>query len=235
MQDILLRIGKVRENVRIAAAKAGRGISDIQIIAVTKTIPVERINKAVSAGLTVLGENRVQELVEKFPLMNGVKWHLIGHLQSNKVKYITDKVELVHSLDSFSLAEVLNKKMQLKNSTIDVLVQVNVAGENSKFGISPDEVIDFAQELTTLPNIKVKGLMTVAPRTDRPEEVRPVFKKLKDLFNSLKNMEIQGIDMKHLSMGMSNDYTVAIEEGATMIRLGSAIFGPRDNNIQKEI
>lgn len=228
MQDILLKVRDVREKIRNAAVKAGRDVSEIQIIAVTKTIPVERIKEAVSAGLTVLGENRVQELVNKFPLIEGVNWHLIGHLQSNKVKYITDKVKLVHSLDSIALAEVMNKKMQLRNSILDVLIQVNVAEEESKFGIKPDDVVSFVQKVSIMPYLKIKGLMTVAPKAVNPEEVRPVFRKLRGLFDDIKKMEIPGIDMQHLSMGMSNDYSVAIEEGATMIRLGSAIFGPRN-------
>lgn len=227
MQEICDRIQKVREGLRSACAKAGREISRVEIVAVTKTVPVEAIQMAVESGLTILGENRVQELVEKFPRLEGVRWHLIGHLQTNKVKYMADKVDMLHSLDSRELADALSKKLQNIKKEMDVLVQVNVSGEKTKFGIPPEEVLGFIEQIRHLPGIHIKGLMTIAPHVDDPEEVRGVFRSLKQKFEEVKAMNFPGVEMKHLSMGMSNDYKIAVEEGATLIRLGSVIFGKR--------
>ncbi len=228
MSSISYNIKSVLEKVRTAAAKANRDPAEIKIVAVTKTVPVEWIREAVDAGLTVLGENRVQELTAKYPLVEGVEWHLIGHLQSNKVKYIVDKVSLIHSLDSLSLAEEINKRMLPLGRVMDVLVQVNVADEDTKFGISPAETRDFIDAVRQLPGLKIKGLMTIGPYVEEPEEVRPVFRKLRMLAEELKTIGLPGVEMNHLSMGMSNDYIIAVEEGATLLRLGSALFGPRN-------
>lgn len=228
MGSITANIQEVVQQVRISALKANRNPSDIQIVTVTKTVPVEKIREAVDAGMTILGENRVQELVDKHPQVNGVDWHLIGHLQTNKVKYIIDKISLLHSLDSIGLAEELDKRMKAAGRVLDVLVQVNVADESTKFGIKPGDTIDFIDSLRKLPGIKVKGLMTVGPYVTDFEEVRPVFRQLRELADKVKTMDFPGVEMVHLSMGMSNDYTVAIEEGATLIRLGSVIFGSRN-------
>jgi len=195
---------------------------------VTKTVPVERIREAVDAGLTVLGENRVQELTAKYPLVEGVEWHLIGHLQSNKVKYIVDKVSLFHALDSLSLAEEINKRMAPLGRAMDVLIQVNVAGEGTKFGIKPEETRDFVDAVRKLPGLKIRGLMTIGPFVADPEEVRPVFRRLRLLAEEVKTIGFPGVEMRHLSMGMSNDYIIAVEEGATLLRLGSVLFGPRN-------
>lgn len=228
MSIIAANIQEVLKQVTMSALKSNRNPSDIQIVTVTKTVPVERIREAVGAGAAILGENRVQELVDKHPQVEGVEWHLIGHLQTNKVKYITDKITLLHSLDSIGLAEELNKRMNAAGRVLDVLVQVNVADETTKFGIRPDNTIDFIDSLRELTGIKVKGLMTIGPYVTDPEEVRPVFRQLRELAGKVKNMDFPGVEMVHLSMGMSNDYTVAVEEGATLIRLGSIIFGSRN-------
>lgn len=228
MSSIAANIEEVIEQVRMSALKVNRNPSDIQIVTVTKTVPVGRIREAVDAGMTVLGENRVQELLDKHPQIDDVEWHLIGHLQTNKVKYITDKITLLHSLDSMGLAEELNKRMNATGRVLDVLVQVNVADESTKFGIKPEDTIDFIDGLRKLTGIKIKGLMTIGPYVTDPEEVRPVFRQLRELASKVKTMDFPGVEMVHLSMGMSNDYTVAIEEGATLIRLGSIIFGSRN-------
>jgi len=224
-------IETVRSKVQLAALKSGRTIDDIKIIAVTKTLGVEKITSAIQYGIIDLGENRVQELCDKYPqIALACNWHLIGHLQTNKVKYIVDKVNLIHSLDSIDLAKEIQKKAAGINRVIDVLVQVNVAGEDTKFGIMPEETFVFVKKLTDYPNIKVKGLMTVAPHVQDPEEVRPVFRKLKKIFIDISKENIDNITMDFLSMGMSNDYEVAIEEGANIVRIGTAIFGARNFN-----
>ena len=166
---------------------------------------------------------------EKYPqLPSQVEWHLIGHLQRNKVKYITDKVKLIHSLESFSLAQEINKRMESLQKTMECLVQVNIAGEASKFGLSKEETLPFIKEVAgSLPWVKIKGLMNIAPEVENPEEVRPYFREMYQLFNQIKEANIPNVEMAELSMGMTNDFQVAIEEGATMVRVGSAIFGPR--------
>lgn len=201
---------------------------DIKIIAVTKTVDVDRINEAIALGITDIGENKVQEIQEKYEQINkDVKWHMIGHLQSNKVKYIIDKVEMIHSLDRLSLAEEIQKRAEGLNIYVNSLVQVNIAEEDSKFGLRKEEVIPFIKSLKDLNRIKVKGLMTIAPFVEDPEEARYVFRDLKSLFEEIKDININNVDMKYLSMGMTNDYEVALEEGANIIRIGTGIFGKR--------
>lgn len=197
-------------------------------MAVTKTVSVDKIREAVAAGLVNLGENRVQEFQDKYPLLENVDWHIIGHLQSNKVKYIADRVSLIHSLDSLPLAETISGRMAAIGKVADVLVQVNIAQEATKFGIEPAEATNFIESAAKLPGLRIKGLMTIAPFTDNIEQVRTVFRRLRTLAAETKEIGIPGVEMNHLSMGMSNDYIVAIEEGATLIRLGSIIFGQRD-------
>lgn len=228
MGSIAENIREVLEQVRLGAVKANRAPAEIEVIAVTKTVPVHRIQEAVAAGIKKLGENRVQELMDKFPLLEGVEWHLIGHLQTNKVKYIPDKVTLVHSLDRLSLAEELNRRMLACGRVMDVLVQVNVAGEDTKHGIAPEETVSFIDTVRKFPGIRIKGLMTIGPYVEDPENVRPVFRQLRMLAEKVKTIDFPGVEMKHLSMGMSNDYRVAVEEGATLVRIGSAIFGQRN-------
>lgn len=228
MNYISENIREVREQVDLSAEKAGRNSDEIKIVAVTKTVPVEKIKMAVDCGLTILGENRVQELLDKETVLAGVNWHLIGHLQTNKVKYIVDKVAMVHSLDSLGLAGEISKRMTACGRIMEVLIQVNVAEEDTKFGIASSEVKDFINNVRKFPGIKIKGLMTIAPFEEDPEKTRPVFRQLKVLAGEVKELGFPDVEMTHLSMGMSNDYKVAVEEGATLIRLGSTIFGSRN-------
>jgi len=229
VDQLLVNLKEVREEIDRAARRAGRNPAEVQLVAVTKTVSADRIIPVVQEGVVHLGENRVQELTDKYPLLPGVKWHLIGHLQTNKVKYIIDKVHLIHSLDRWALAEELNKRAHTGGTInpLAVLVQVNVSGEASKFGLEPNLVPDFVKEAAALPGLRIMGLMTMAPYETDPERVRPVFRGLRLLAREVDRMGIPGVLMKHLSMGMSNDFPVAIEEGATIIRVGSSIFGAR--------
>ncbi|MGI9951129.1 YggS family pyridoxal phosphate-dependent enzyme [Moorellaceae bacterium AZ2] len=229
MVELKDNIARVQERIARAARKVGRQPEEITLIAVTKNVPVERIREAVAAGIKELGENRVQELLEKQPYLaeEGVSWHLIGHLQRNKVKYVWNRVRLIHSLDSLELARELEKRAGAAGEKIKVLVEVNVAGESSKFGLPVEAVPGFVKELTGFSSLKVLGLMTVAPLVDDPEEVRPVFRRLRELAREIEALALPGVEMRYLSMGMTNDFEVAVEEGANMVRIGTAIFGPR--------
>lgn len=232
MSDLKAILGKNLEELRgrigKAAAKTGRSPDDITMIAVTKTIPVEQIKEIISLGVLDLGENRVQELSGKHGQLNkACRWHLIGHLQTNKVKQVLDKVCMIHSLDSIELAREIQKRASSANRTMDVLVQVNVAQEESKFGIKSEETLEFVRELSRMDHLKVRGLMTIAPYTPNPEEIRYVFKGLRKLLIDIRAENIDNISMDYLSMGMSNDFEVAIEEGSNMIRVGTALFGHR--------
>ncbi|SFG56317.1 hypothetical protein SAMN05660649_02007 [Desulfotomaculum arcticum] len=221
----------IRERVRLAALRGGRDPLTIKIIAVTKRVGVPQIMEAVEAGLLDLGENRVQELAAKVPqIPSNLHWHMIGHLQTNKVKHIIGKVELIHSLDSWNLAVEVDRQAARVDKIARVLVQVNVSGEETKYGINTNEADDFITELKKLKNIKVEGLMTIAPFVDDPQEARPFFRELRLLSREL-NEKISGVELKHLSMGMTNDYEVAVEEGSDMLRLGTAIFGARISRI----
>jgi len=229
MNQIAQNLEQTLERIKNAALRAGRDPSRIKLVAVSKGVDVDRINMALEAGVKCLGENRVQEFVDKYQLIDkDVEWHFIGHLQRNKVKYIIDKVALIHSLDRMSLAEELDKRAKAKSLTVDALVQVNVSGEESKYGLSVEEVIPFITTVTEkYPNIKIKGLMTIAPIADDPEKVRPYFRELRILSQSIEEREIPGVKMEWLSMGMTDDFEVAVEEGANMVRIGRAVFGPR--------
>ncbi|MDO7787964.1 YggS family pyridoxal phosphate-dependent enzyme [Desulforamulus aquiferis] len=217
---------EIQREMDQTSLKCKRNPEMVTLIGVTKNITADKASQAVRAGILDLGENRVQELQNKHPLIQGVRWHFIGHLQSNKVKYIIDKVHLIHSLDRWSLALEIDRRAREINRVVPVLIQVNVANEATKFGLEVQETYDFVTEVSGLKGISVQGLMTIAPFVEDPEEVRPVFKQLKDLSGHLKN--IPGVQMEQLSMGMTNDYRVAIEEGSTMVRIGTAIFGYRD-------
>ncbi|MBO5056864.1 MAG: YggS family pyridoxal phosphate-dependent enzyme [Lachnospiraceae bacterium] len=208
--------------------KAGRAVSDVVLIAVSKTKPIEMLTEAYECGCRHFGENKVQELTEKYEVMpKDIKWHMIGHLQRNKVKYIVDKVYLIHSVDSVKLAEEISKEAQKKNVTVSVLIEVNVAGEESKFGIKPEEAEDVIRQIAPLPGVAIKGLMTIAPYVDNPEDNRQYFAQLKQLSVDISKKNIDNVNMSVLSMGMTGDYAVAIEEGATFIRVGTGIFGER--------
>jgi len=233
MEGIFIKenLACLRREITNTALKAGRNPDDISILAVTKTVPVELMAVAVQEGITDLGENRVQELIAKYPVFGPpVHWHLIGHLQTNKVKAVVSRVHLIHSLDSWRLAEEIDRRSREAGVVTDVLIQVNVSGEKSKYGLKPAEVSDFIIDGHSLTGISVRGLMTVAPLVDDPEEVRPVFRGLSDLYKSIKKMDINGLCMNYLSMGMSNDYRVAVEEGANILRIGTGIFGLRTKN-----
>lgn len=222
-------IENIRKNIDAACKRSGRDPKDVLLLAVSKTVNVDRIKVAVDCGLNSLGENRVQEIMEKYePMGENVKWHLIGHLQTNKVKYIIDKVELIHSVESIKLAEEINKQAKKHNLVMDVLVEVNMADEESKFGVKPKETESFIRELALMDNIRVRGLMTVAPNVENGEENRVYFRNMKQLLVDINAKNINNINMDILSMGMTGDYETAVEEGATIVRVGTGIFGKRD-------
>lgn len=209
---------------------AGSGREDqTTLIAVSKTKPVDALWEAYNAGARDFGENKVQELVSKYDeLPHDIKWHLIGHLQTNKVKYIIDKVFLIHSVDSYKLAEAISKEAKKKNITAKILIEVNVSKEESKFGVLPENCIELTESISHLSNIKICGLMTVAPYVENAEENRKIFKALRELSVDIKSKNYDNVNMDCLSMGMSGDYEVAIEEGATYVRVGTSIFGERE-------
>ncbi|MFZ5944114.1 MAG: YggS family pyridoxal phosphate-dependent enzyme [Bacillota bacterium] len=225
--NIAANIKKIVNEINLAKLRSNRTSEQVNLVVVTKNRSLTEIQQVLEQGYGTLGENRVQELKEKYPSFPDAQWHLIGHLQRNKVKYITDKVQLVHSLDSLTLAQEINKKMESLGKPLDCLVQVNIAEEESKHGIKKEELTYFLKEISPLPGVNIKGLMTIAPEVDNPEEVRPVFRELYRLFEFHKSLSLDGIQMRYLSMGMTNDYQVAVEEGSNMVRIGSAIFGPR--------
>ncbi|QGP92939.1 Pyridoxal phosphate homeostasis protein [Neomoorella glycerini] len=227
MVNLAENIALVRERMAAAARRSGRRPEEITLVAVTKTIPPERIQEAVSLGLKDLGENRVQELLAKQPYITGGNWHLIGHLQRNKARQVWDKVCLIHSIDSLELARELDRRAMAAGRRVNILLEVNVAGEESKFGLAPEAVIPFVREITGFTGLRLLGLMTVAPLVKEAEEVRPVFRRLAELRREVEALHLPGVDMHYLSMGMTNDFEVAIEEGANLVRIGTAIFGPR--------
>ncbi len=227
--EIKRNLDNIMLRVRAAAEKSGRSLEDIKIIAVTKTVDVERINRVYEYGLRDMGENRVQELLEKYDrLPSDIKWHIIGHLQTNKVKYIVDKVQMIHSVDSLELAKEINTRASKHQRKVDILLQVNVSGEETKFGINPDNVNEHISVLSRMENIALKGLMTIAPYAQDPQDVRPVFRNLYNIYIDIKSKRYDNVSMDYLSMGMSNDFEVAIEEGANVVRIGTSIFGKRD-------
>ena len=220
---------KVVENVKNACARSGRNFDDVTIIAVSKTKPLSDVEELLAHGVTEFGENKVQEMVDKYEhISKPVHWHLIGHLQTNKVKYIVDKACMIHSVDSVHLAKEIEKEAAKKNLVVKVLLEVNIAHEESKFGINETEVYDLIDAIKDMPHIHVMGLMTIAPFVENPEDNRPVFAHLRKLSVDIAKKNIDNITMSILSMGMTNDYQVAIEEGATMVRVGTGIFGARD-------
>jgi len=226
--NLINAINNVKQNIREAALKAGRRPEDILLLGVTKTVDVETMQKAYDLGITHFGENRVQEYLKKSDIINReCHWHIIGRLQTNKVKYLDQRITLIHSLDRMELAEALQMRGQKINYVFPVLIQVNVSGEDTKARISPDDLKNFVLEISKMDNIKVKGLMTIAPYTEDPEEVRYIFKKIKQLAIDIEREKVENISMTELSMGMSGDYKVAIEEGSTIVRIGSALFGER--------
>ena len=219
----------VKRNIQKAAMKTGRNENEITLIAVSKTYPASAIEELYKLGQLHFGENKVQELMSKIPdISQEVHWHLIGHLQTNKVKYVVGNVKLIHSVDSLKLAQEISKQSTKKNIVSEVLLEVNIANEDSKFGFTKEEVYRALADLNALSGIKVKGLMTVAPYVEDPEYNRPVFKELYNLSVDIRKQKLDNISIEILSMGMSNDYEVAIEEGSNMIRVGTALFGQRN-------
>lgn len=224
-------LDEVKAYISKACSKSGRNSEDVLLLAVSKTKPVEALMEAYNAGVRDFGENYVQELCDKIDNMpKDIRWHMIGHLQRNKVKYIVDKVEMIHSVDSLRLAEAISKEAVKKNCEVKILVEVNVALEDTKFGVTLDNAAEIVASMAALPGIKVCGLMTSAPYVTNPEENREFFQKLKQLSVDISSKNIDNISMDVLSMGMTNDYTVAVEEGASIVRVGTAIFGERHYN-----
>jgi pyridoxal phosphate enzyme (YggS family) len=224
--DLQESIAIVRNRIAAAAAKSGQSVSDITLVAVSKTVDSETVRQAYELGISDFGENRVQELTHKIDQFPQANWHFIGRLQTNKVKDVVGKVALIHSLDRWNLAERLNRRGLQQGVTVPCLVQVNVAGEEQKAGINPDEVESFLESLGQLEALRVYGLMTMAPILDQGEKARPVFKELYQIKEKVSKNRYNNVSLRYLSMGMSQDYEVAIEEGANIVRVGSAIFHP---------
>lgn len=219
----------VETKIAEACARAGRDRDDVTLIAVSKTKPVEMLQEAYDNGIRDFGENKVQEMCDKIPqLPEDIRWHMIGHLQRNKVKYIIEKAALIHSVDTYRLAEEINIQAKKHGITVPILVEVNIAGEDSKFGTSAEDAILLVEEIAALENVRIRGLMTIGPYVVDAEENRPYFRKIKQLSVDITNKNIDNVSMEILSMGMTGDYEVAIEEGATMVRVGTGIFGERN-------
>ena len=232
MQSIAERLASIRQRIEAAAHRGGRTPSEIGLVAVSKGVEPGRIEEAYACGLRIFGENRVQELVAKVEALQGrgldaLEWHMVGHLQRNKARNVARHVTLLHSLDSLALAQELDRHLSRLGRTLDVLVEVNVSGEPTKWGVRPDEAPALVRAVAAVPTLRVVGLMTVGPLTDDQQAVRAAFRSLRLLRDRIREEGWAGPDFVHLSMGMSSDFEVAIEEGATLIRIGTALFGPR--------
>lgn len=235
---ILDNLKIVEDNISKACQRAGRKREEITLIAVSKTKPIEMIEEVLEAGINDFGENKVQELVRKYEQLNedlksDINWHMIGHLQRNKVKHTVDKVQLIHSVDSLRLAKQIEKEAKKKNIKSDILIEVNIANDPNKFGFNEKEVCNAIEKISNFNNINIKGLMTIAPYVDNPEDNRKFFRRIKQLSVDIDSKNIDNVGMDILSMGMSGDYEVAIEEGATIVRIGSSIFGDRNYTINR--
>lgn len=229
MEDIRGNLEKVRQQIRQSAEGCGRSQDDVLLVAVSKTRTPEEINIAIEAGVTDIGENKVQEIMDKYDDIKPVRWHMIGHLQTNKVKYIIDKVSMIHSVDSYKLAAEINKRAAACGITMDILLQVNSAQEESKFGISTEETEGMIMQiLDSCENIRIRGLMCIAPYADDPEDIKKYFDSVKEQYDQFSTIDHPNLDFRYLSMGMSHDFPVAIEAGSNLVRVGSAIFGERD-------
>ena len=227
----MIRDNIMQVNARIDSAcrASGRDRGEVTLITVSKTKPVEALMEAYQSGSRDFGENKVQELMEKIPaLPDDIRWHMIGHLQRNKVKYIVDKVYMIHSVDTLRLAEEISREAVKKGTSVNILIEVNVACEESKYGVTTEETINLVEEIALLPGVHIRGLMTIAPFVEDPENNRLIFRKLKQLSVDIADTNIDNVIMYVLSMGMTGDYQVAVEEGATYVRVGTAIFGERD-------
>ena len=228
MSVISDNLNDIREKIKIAAQKSNRKEEDITLIAVTKTYSPEVINEAIDCGVTDIGENKVQEIVEKYDKVKKVRWHLIGHLQTNKVKYIIDKVYMIHSVDSTRLMDEIERQAKKHNVKMKILIQVNISGEESKFGIKPEEIDEMLLHAGTLNNVEVCGLMTILPKVDNCVSLRLQFVNIKRIYIDISQKKYNNISMQYLSMGMSGDFELAVEEGSNMVRIGRAIFGERN-------
>lgn len=223
---------EVQNKIAQACERSGRNREDVTLIAVSKTKPISYIEEAISSGQKEFGENKAQEMKEKYEtLTKDLNWHFIGHLQTNKVKYVVGRASLIHSVDSLHLAQAIEKESAKKELVTNILIEVNVAQEESKFGLKSEETEKLVREIATLPHVKIQGLMTIAPYVEDPEENRTIFRHLKKLSVDIAAKNIDNVSMSILSMGMTNDYEVAVEEGASHVRVGTAIFGERDYSI----
>lgn len=221
------RLENIKRRIKKSAEESGRSLDDITLVAVTKTYEPEVINEAIDLGVTDIGENKVQEILRKYDDVKPVRWHLIGHLQSNKVKYIIDKVSMIHSVDSIHLMDEIERQAEKHNIVMDILIQVNISGEESKFGIKPDEIYEYLEHAGELKHVKVRGLMTILPKNDNPVNNRLHFVNIKRLYLDISEKKYDNVYMQCLSMGMSGDFEEAVREGSNMVRIGSAIFGER--------
>jgi pyridoxal phosphate enzyme (YggS family) len=228
--DISQNIEVIEERLKNAALKSGRKREDIILVAVSKTQPLEKLIMASNCGLNVFGENKVQELTEKYPGLPNASWHLIGHLQRNKVKYIIDKVDLIHSLDNIELAEEIDKRAAKINRIMPVLIQINIGREDSKSGIFEEEIESFSEKIQRYNNILVSGIMAIPPVSDNKDETRIYFRRMKEIFEKVKEYKYGNFNIKYLSMGMTGDFEIAVEEGANIVRVGTGIFGERNYN-----
>ncbi len=231
MEYIKDNLAEIEQRIQAACDKAKRPREDVHLIAVSKTVEADVMNTSIDFGVTDLGESKVQEIRRKFDDVKPAHWHLIGHLQSNKVKYIIDKVDLIHSVDSFKLAQEISKRAASHDKVMSILLQVDMASEESKFGMASEDVQRLIEQILTLDALSIEGLMFIAPYVPDSEDVREYFKKMKRLFDDIKEkMNHERLNMKHLSMGMTNDFEVAIEEGATLLRVGTGVYGKRNYN-----
>ncbi len=232
MNPIAVNIAQIRERIDQACLRSGRNPAEVHLVAVSKVKPAELVEAAFAAGQQLFGENYVQEFCDKAEQVEApVSWHFIGALQTNKVKYLRGKVEMIHSVDRLALAQEIDKQWRKLGKFVDILIQVNVGDESSKSGCSPDKLVQLAKDISNLENIRIKGLMCLPPFSAEPEEVRPWFRQLRQLRDELAALKLPKVEMKELSMGMSGDFEVAVEEGATLVRVGTAIFGERNKRI----
>jgi pyridoxal phosphate enzyme (YggS family) len=221
-------VAAITRAISDSAKKSGRNPAEIKLIGVTKTVDASRIKELLEAGVTEIGENRVQDFLPKYDVLENANWHFIGHLQRNKVKFIADKVKLIHSVDSLPLAQEINRRGEILNKEINILAEINIAGELSKFGIPPGDILEFAKNLVNMRFVRLRGLMCVPPFVENGEENRVFFTKMRNLLLDIQNVSSYDDETLELSMGMSGDFTTAIEEGATMVRIGTALFGERN-------
>jgi len=228
MSEVAENIRIVREKIAAAALRVGRDPSEVKLMGVTKTVDDERIIESIRAGIDIIGENYVQEAKRKIEKMGrSLPWHLIGHLQTNKAKYAVKFFDMIHSVDRIALAQELSRRAGMINTEVDILIEVNVSGEASKEGVAPEQAIALVRDVAQIPNLKIRGLMTMAPWFDDQEQARPYFRRLRELRDAIARADMTGVEMRELSMGMSGDYEVAVEEGATIVRIGTKIFGAR--------